>query len=249
MHVLGIDIGGFGIKGALVDVKRGTLVTEPLCLPTPTSAKPEEMALVVRDLCEHFQWHGITGAGFPAVVKKGVVTTAANIHSSWIGVNAENLFHETTGLSMHVLNDADAAGIAEMKFGAGKEFQNNVVILLTLGTGIGSAIFVNGILLPNTEFGHLQIRGRDAEKRASGAAKTREGLSWKAWSKRLLEFLIEMEKLFSPDLFIISGGVSKQTEEFFPYLKTATQLAPAQFFNQAGIVGAAMHAGQKASTS
>jgi len=245
MAVLGIDIGGFEIKGGLVDVKKGVLLTEHKTLATPLGAKPADVASVAGQIIQLFQWRGVIGAGFPAVVKSGVAMTAANIHHSWIGVNIEQLFLEITGSTVQVLNDADAAGIAEIEFGAGKGFKKGVVILLTIGTGIGSAIFVDGKLLPNSEFGHLLIRGKEAEKRASGAAKQKQNLSWKDWSNRFQELLNEMEKLFSPDVFILGGGVSKQADQFIPYLKTNARLIPAQFLNQAGIIGAAIYAHQK----
>ncbi len=249
MAVFGIDIGGSGIKGALVDVEKGILLTERTRLATPPGAKPEDVTSVVEQLVQLFQWQGVIGAGFPAVIRNGVVMTAANIHHSWIGVNAEQLFCDVTGNAVQVINDADAAGMAEMEFGAGKGHKKGVVVLLTIGTGIGSAIFVDGRLLPNSEFGHLQIRGKDAEKRASGAARQKKNLSWEDWSKRLQEFLSEMEKLLAPDVFILGGGVSKQADRFFPYLKTNARLIPAQFLNQAGIIGAAIYADQKISAA
>ncbi|NPV76870.1 MAG: ROK family protein [Anaerolineae bacterium] len=249
MAVLGIDIGGSGIKGALVDVEKGVLLTERTRLPTPPGAKPEDVTGVVKQLVQLFQWQGVIGVGFPAVIRNGVVMTAANIHPSWIGVNAEQLFRDVTGNAVHAINDADAAGIAEMEFGAGKGYKKGVVVLLTIGTGIGSAIFVDGTLLPNSEFGHLQIRGKDAEKRASGAARQKKNLSWEDWSKRLQELLSEMEKLLAPDVFILGGGVSKQADRFFPYLKTNARLISAQFLNQAGIIGAAIYADKKISTA
>lgn len=249
MTILGIDVGGSGIKGALVDVEKGVLVTERTRLPTPPGARPEDVALVVKQLIDRFQWQGLAGAGFPSVVRDGEILTAANIHESWIGVNAEHLFLKTTGISIPVLNDADAAGIAEMEFGAGNGYKKGVVILLTIGTGIGSAIFVDGSLLPNTEFGHLTIRGKDAERRASDAARQKKDLTWEGWARRLQEFLGEMEKLFAPDVFIIGGGVSKQADLFFPYLKTRARLIPAHFLNQAGIIGAALYADRRASAA
>jgi len=176
------------------------------------------------------------------VVIQGIIKTAANIDPSWIGINAENLLQETSGIPVHVLNDADAAGIAEINFGAGRAQKNGLVIVVTLGTGIGTAIFSGGVLVRNAEFGHLKIRGKDAEIRASDAARQKKKLSWKKWSARLSEYLQEMEKLFWPDLFIIGGGISEESERFFPYLKLRTKIVRAELLNQAGIVGAAVYA-------
>lgn len=240
MTLLGIDIGGTGIKGAPVDTETGQLTAERLRIPTPQPALPNAVADVVEQIAAHFNYRGPAGITFPAVVKKGVIYTAANVDDSWIGTNAGDLFSQHVGGPAYVVNDADAAGVAEMRFGAGKD-RPGVVIMVTLGTGIGSAVFLDGKLLPNSEFGHLQIRGRDAEKRASEKVREDKKLSWKQWSKRLSEFLNEMEKLFSPDLFIIGGGISKKSEKFFPHLKTKTEVivVPAQMRNEAGIIGAA----------
>ncbi len=240
MTLLGIDIGGTGIKGAPVDVETGQLTAERLRIPTPQPALPNAVADVVQQIAAHFNYQGPTGVTFPAVVKKGVIYTASNVDSSWIGTNAGELFSKHVGGPATVVNDADAAGIAEMRFGAGQD-RPGVVIMITLGTGIGSAIFLDGKLLPNAEFGHLQIRGKDAEKRASEKMREVKKLSWKQWAKRLSEYLNELEKLFSPDLFIIGGGISKKSEKFFPLLKTKTEVivVPAEMRNEAGIIGAA----------
>lgn len=241
MNLLGIDIGGTGIKGALVNAKTGELVSERFRIPTPQPALPNAVADVVEQIAANFKYRGPVGITFPAVVKQGVIYTAANVDETWIGTNAGELFGKhLSGGPVSVVNDADAAGIAEVRFGAGKN-RKGVVILLTLGTGIGSAIFLNGKLLPNTEFGHLQIRGKDAEKRASEMVREDKNLSWKNWSKRLSEYLVQMEKLFSPDLFILGGGVSKKADKFLSYLKTKTEviIVPAQMHNEAGIIGAA----------
>jgi len=240
MTLLGIDIGGTGIKGAPVDVETGDLVAERLRIPTPQPALPNSVADVVEQIAAHVKYKGPVGVTFPAVVKQGVIYTAANVDSSWIGTNAGDLFSRHVGGPVTLVNDADAAGVAEMRFGAGKD-RKGVVIMLTLGTGIGSAIFLDGKLLPNSEFGHLSIRGKDAEKRASEKMREDKKLSWKQWAARLSEFLNEMEKLFSPDLFIIGGGISKKSEKFFPHLKTQTEVivVPAQMRNEAGIIGAA----------
>ncbi|GAB4571577.1 MAG: ROK family protein [Anaerolineales bacterium] len=239
MQALGIDIGGSGIKGAPVNIKTGELQGERLRIKTPKGAKPQPVADVVAEIARSFQWNGTIGIGFPAPIKRGIVMMAANVSQKWIGINADELLTSATGCSCKVGNDADVAGMAEMAFGAGKG-EHGTVIMITLGTGIGTAIFYNGHLVPNTEFGHLQIKGMDAEHRASDAARQREDMSWKKYAKRLNTYLNEMEKLFWPDLFIIGGGISKQHEKFLPLLNLQTRITPAQFQNEAGIVGAAL---------
>lgn len=243
MEILGIDIGGSGIKGAPVNIKNGELTTERHRIPTPQPSEPDAVADVIAEMVQHFNWEGPIGCTFPAVIKRGVVHTAANVDKSWIGVNGEELFQAKTNCPVLLLNDADAAAIAEMEFGAGKG-RDGVVIIHTFGTGIGSAIFFNGQLLPNTEFGHLEIRCLEAEQRASAKNRTDEGLRWKTWAWRVNEFLGRMEALFWPDLFIIGGGVSRKHEKFLPLLTTRTEIIPAQMLNQAGIIGAAIAAGQ-----
>ncbi|MGA7391488.1 MAG: ROK family protein [Terrimicrobiaceae bacterium] len=240
MTLLGIDIGGTGIKGAPVDVETGQLTAERFRIETPQPSVPNAVADVVKQVAAHFNYSGPAGVTFPAVVKHGVTYTAANVDRSWIGTNAGELFSRHIGGPVTVVNDADAAGVAEMRFGAGKD-RNGVIILVTLGTGIGSAVFLDGQLLPNSEFGHLMIRGKAAERRASEKVRVDKKLSWKQWAKRISEFLNEMEKLFSPDLFIIGGGISKKAEKFFPFLTTRTEviIVPAQMRNEAGIIGAA----------
>lgn len=241
MHVLGIDIGGSGIKGAPVDTTTGELIKPRHRIPTPQPSKPEAVATVVGEIARHFSWNGPVGCTFPAIVQQGIVHSAANVDQSWIGTNGKALFEQETGCPVILLNDADAAGIAEMTFGAGKG-HDGVVMILTFGTGIGSAIFTNGQLLPNTELGHLVIRGKDAELRASERAREEHEWGWKAWSKRVNEYLAYVEALFSPDLFIFGGGVSKHNQEFFHLLQTRAPIVPAAFFNEAGIVGAALAA-------
>lgn len=241
MEMLGIDIGGSGIKGAMVDTAAGDFLTDRLRVPTPQPSKPKPVSNVVKQIVRHFDWHGPIGCTFPAVVQRGVTLTASNVHEDWIGADAKSMLEKRTGNPVAVLNDADAAGIAEMKFGAGRD-RSGLVIILTLGTGIGSAIFINGQLLPNTEFGHLKIRGEIAEHRSSDRARQLKGYSWKKWGKQLSEYLRYMEFLFTPDLFIIGGGVSKQYQKFFPHISCQTEIAPAQLRNRAGIVGAAMAA-------
>jgi polyphosphate glucokinase len=240
MTLLGIDIGGTGIKGAPVNVETGELLGERFRIPTPQPSLPNAVADVVGQIAQHFNYRGPAGVTFPAIVKKGVIFSAANVDPAWIGTNGNELFASHVGGPVEVVNDADAAGIAEMRFGAGRD-REGVVILLTLGTGIGSAIFLNGQLLPNSEFGHLKIRGKDAEKRASEKVREDKDLTWKAWSKAFNEYLNELEALFSPDLFIIGGGASKKAGKFLPLLKTKTEvlIVPAQMQNEAGIIGAA----------
>lgn len=239
MRVLGIDVGGSGIKGAPVETKTGKLVAERVRIKTPKNAEPEPVAEVVAEIAKSFAWNGPIGIGFPAPIKSGITLMAANVSEKWIGLNADELFTKLTGCDCTMINDADAAGLAEMKFGAGKG-QQGTVIMITLGTGIGTAIFHRGNLLPNTEFGHLGMDGNEAEHLASDAARQRDDLSWKKYAKRLNKYLAEMQKLFWPDLFIIGGGISKQSEKYIPLLKIETPVVPAQFLNEAGIVGSAL---------
>ncbi len=243
MHILGIDVGGSGIKGAPVDIETGQLLAERIRIKTPKDGEPEPVAEVVNQIAQSFNWTGPIGIGFPAPIKSGVALMAANVSEKWIGTNADDLFTKVTGCDCTMINDADAAGLAEMTFGAGRG-QPGTVILLTLGTGIGSAIFHRGHLLPNTEFGHMRMKGQDAEFRTSDAARQREDLSWEKYAKRLNKYLKIMEKLFWPDLFIIGGGISKESEKYLPLLTIATPVVPAQLLNEAGIVGAALGARQ-----
>jgi polyphosphate glucokinase len=242
MKILGVDVGGSGIKGAPVDTNTGRLLAERIRIKTPKKAEPKPVADVVKQIATSFHWKGPIGIGFPAPVKGGVTLMAANVSKKWVGLNADKLFTKTTRCDCTMINDADAAGLAEMKFGAGRK-QRGTVIMITLGTGIGTAIFHQGNLLPNTEFGHLDMDGMDAEHRASDAVRQDEGLSWKKYAKRLNKYLSAMEKLFWPDLFIVGGGISKESEKFIPLLKIDTPVRPAQFLNEAGIVGAALAAG------
>jgi polyphosphate glucokinase len=241
MEILGVDIGGSGIKGAPVNVESGQLVAERHRIPTPKPSVPDAVGDVVAKVVKHFSWQGPIGCTFPAIIKAGVAYSAANVHRDWIGTNGQKLLAKKTGCPVLLLNDADAAGIAEMTFGAGKGRQG-VVIMLTLGTGIGSAIFVDGQLVPNTEFGHMELRGKDAEDLASDRIRKKEDLSWKKWAARLDEFLGRMESLFSPDLFIIGGGVSKKYDKYLHLLHTRAEIIPARMLNQAGIIGAALAA-------
>ncbi len=239
MQILGIDVGGTGIKGAPVDIDSGELTAERIRIKTPKSGEPEPIADVVAEIARSFNYSGPIGIGFPAPIKGGVAMMAANISPKWVGVNADELFSRTTGCECHLINDADAAGLAEMKFGAGRG-QPGTVIMLTLGTGIGTAIFSRGNLIPNTEFGHLDMKGKDAEHRASAVVREREKLSWKKYARRLNKYLLQMEKLFWPDLFIIGGGISKESQRYLPHLTIQTPIVTAQLFNEAGIVGAAL---------
>ncbi len=241
MQILGIDIGGSGIKGAPVDIENGTLTAERHRIPTPQPSLPEDVGDVVAEIVQHFEWKGPIGCTFPAIIKEGVAFSAANVDPSWIGANGQELISNKTGCPTILVNDADAAGIAEMEFGAGRG-EKGLVILLTLGTGIGSAFFINGILVPNTELGHLEIRGKDAEARASDRVREEKELSWEKWAERLDEYFQRVEFLFSPDLIIIGGGVSKKHDKFLPLLHTRARMVPAQLFNDAGIVGAALAA-------
>jgi len=243
--VLGIDVGGTGIKGAPVDTRTGALLADRHRIPTPHPATPEVVADVVGELARFFEWDGPAGATFPAVVKQGVAHTAANVDESWIGADAAALFAKAIGGTVTVVNDADAAGIAEMRFGAARGHQG-VVLVVTLGTGIGSALFVGGALVPNTELGHLQMDGQDAEDLAAESVREKDELSWKKWSKRLDEYLQMLERLFSPDLFVIGGGVSKKSGKFIPRLDLNTDVVPAVLLNEAGIVGAALAHAERA---
>jgi polyphosphate glucokinase len=243
MHALGIDIGGTGMKAAPVDVATGKLLAARQKIETPHPAVPDAMAGVVKELTASFGWSGPVGITFPGVVIDGVTRTAHNLDKSWIGMDAAALFSKATGNPVRVLNDADAAGVAEMKFGAGVG-ERGTVLLLTFGTGIGSALFTQGVLVPNTEFGHIEIRGRDAESRASEHAKELHGLSWGKWAERVEEYLEHIEALLSPNLIIVGGGISKESDKWVPRLTgIRARIVPAALLNDAGIVGAAMATG------
>jgi polyphosphate glucokinase len=240
VEVLGIDIGGTGIKAAPVDVDTGTLTAARVKVPTPRPALPDAVSAAVGELVRGFGWTGPAGITFPGVVTGGTIQTAANLEPEWIGVDGAALFAEVTGLTVRVINDADAAGLAEMRFGAGVG-ETGTVLMLTFGTGIGSALFTAGVLVPNTEFGHIEIRGKDAEKRASEHAREVHDLSWGKWAGRVDEYLHHMEALLSPDLFIIGGGVSRQSAKFLPRITgLRARIVPAAMHNDAGIAGAAM---------
>ena len=245
--VLGIDIGGTGMKAAPVDTATGELVAERHRILTPRPAVPDTMAAVFARLTAHFDWTGPVGATLPAVIKAGVARTAANIDQSWIGTDVAAAFARSSGCDVTVVNDADAAGIAEMEFGIGKG-RGGVVMMITLGTGIGTALFVDGRMLPNTELGHIMMGKTEAEARASDSARQRLGLSWGKWAKRLDAYLLELERLLSPDLFILGGGVSKRHDRFIPRLTTHAPVVAAGLLNEAGIVGAAVASQQAAGT-
>ncbi len=240
----GIDIGGSGIKGAVVDVRTGKLLTERERIPTPVPSTPDAVAGVVAELVGKHGWTGEIGATFPAIVRHGVTLSAANVDKSWIGTDADAVFTKATDQDVLVLNDADAAGLAESRFGAAKGVRG-VVIVLTLGTGIGSALLLDGNLVPNTELGHLEIDGRDAERRAAASARDRHGLSWAAWAKRVDHYLARVEALFSPDLFVLGGGVSKHADKWLSKIHLDTPIKTAELLNDAGIVGAALAANQR----
>ncbi len=244
MQTLGIDIGGSGIKGALVDVEKGEMVTERHRIATPQPSTPAAVAAVVNDIVRHFDYQGPVGVTFPAIVQRGVTKTAANVDKSWIDAPAQTIFSEATGQPVFVLNDADAAGVAEMTFGAGRDLQNGIVIMLTFGTGIGSAIFHDRKLLPNTEFGHvpMPMKGLIAEHYCSDRTRKEQDLKWGEWGTRVDHYLALMELLFSPDVFIVGGGVSKRFDKFLPKLRRNARVVVAQLLNEAGIVGAAMYA-------
>jgi polyphosphate glucokinase len=240
MRALGIDIGGTGIKAAPVDVRTGKLLADRQKIETPRPALPDSVAEVVKQLTAAFNWSGPVGITFPGVVVDGVTRTAANLAPAWIGLDAAALFAKAAGNPVRVLNDVDAAGTAEMTFGAGVG-ELGTVLMLTFGTGIGSAVFTRGILVPNTEFGHIEIRGQDAEKRASERAKDLHDMSWEKWAGRVDEYLQHVEALLSPQLIIVGGGISKQSEKWVPRLTgIRARVVPAALHNDAGIVGAAM---------
>jgi polyphosphate glucokinase len=242
--VFGVDIGGSGMKGAIVDLDRGELLTDRVKYPTPYPSTPDAMAKVVARLVGQAGWTGLVGTTFPAVIQHGIARTAANVDKSWIGTDVDAVFTEATGLDVTVLNDADAAGLAEVRYGAAKGVAG-VVILLTFGTGIGSGLFLDGHLVPNTELGHLELDGVDAEKRAASSVKDNEHLSYKQWAKRVQRYMSHVESLFTPDLFLIGGGVSKAAERWVPLLDLRTPVRVAKMLNNAGIVGAALAARER----
>jgi polyphosphate glucokinase len=238
---IGIDIGGTGIKGGVVDLDSGELISDRIKLPTPEGGKPDDIVETTKEIVDRLAAEDPTatvGVCFPAIIKSGITLSAANVSKKWIGFHAEDLFEKTLGRKIHFVNDADAAGYAESSFGAAKGV-DGLVLMTTLGTGIGSALIYNGVLVPNAELGHLEIDGHDAESRAAYSAKEREDLDWDHWAKRLQKYYSTLEFLFSPDLFIVGGGVSKSYEQFLPLLDLKTKIVPATHRNNAGILGAA----------
>lgn len=239
-NILGIDIGGSGIKGSIIDISNGILLYERIRIETPPLATPNQIAEIVKEIANEFKYEGIIGCGFPAVVKDGVVKTAANISKKSININIKELLTNVTGRKTYVYNDADAAGYSEIEFGYGKDIPGTI-LFLTIGTGIGSALFVNGKLLPNTELGHLFMKNKkEAEKYTSDAVRQRQNLSWQAWSLRFDKFLQYVDFIFNPDLIIIGGGASKKFEKFKDFITIKTQVVPAKLLNNAGMIGAAM---------
>ncbi|GAB6897809.1 polyphosphate--glucose phosphotransferase [Kineosporia succinea] len=238
----GIDIGGSGIKGAPVDLSAGRFAADRLRIPTPSPSTPGAVADVVAEIVASFgdaSGTGPIGVTFPAVIQHGVARTAANVDKTWIDTDVDTLFTARLGRSVHVVNDADAAGVAEARFGAAKDARGTVIVV-TLGTGIGSAVLLDGKLVPNTELGHLEIDGHDAEHRAADSARERDDLSWEKWAHRLQTYFRTVENLFWPDLFVVGGGVSKKSEKYLPLLDIRTPIVPAQLLNDAGIIGAAV---------
>jgi polyphosphate glucokinase len=240
-QMLGIDIGGSGIKAALVDIDTGSLTSERRRVATPSPSTPDAVAAAVAELVRPFERTPRVGSTFPAVIHHGVALSAANVDHSWIGVDVAALLSRAVDADVSVLNDADAAGLAEMRIGAGRD-EPGTVLVLTFGTGIGSALFVNGVLVPNTELGHLELRGSEAEKVAAEAVRERQGLSWSKWARRVQRYLRHLQMLLNPDLFILGGGASKRAEQWLPEIEIGTPIRIAQLLNNAGIVGAAMFA-------
>lgn len=240
-YVLGIDVGGSGIKGAPVDIKRGEMLGERLRIDTPQPATPKAVAKTFAELVSMHDWKGPIGCGFPAIVQHGVARSAANIDKKWIGENVEKLFSTVSGCPVTVINDADAAGLAAVRFGAGKKAAGTV-LMLTLGTGIGSALFVDGKLVPNTEFGHLYFKGMIAEHYAANSVRKNQNLSWEEWGGRFNEYLLHIERILSPDMIILSGGASKHFHEYQNLITTRTKIIPSTMLNNAGTVGAAIYA-------
>lgn len=245
MAILGIDIGGSGIKANLVDVATGKVVAERFKLDTPQPSIPAAVAGAVAEVVDHFGYSGPVGCTFPAIIRQGVALSASNVDAGWIGTDARLLFEQTTSRPVTVINDADAAGMAEMRFGAGRD-RRGVVMILTFGTGIGSAMFLDGVLIPNTELGHLQLAGYESvEDWASSKAKTDEDLSYAEWAGRVDRYLHHLARIFSPELFIIGGGISRKFDKFGRFLTVGVETVPAELKNEAGIVGAAMAAASR----
>lgn len=239
MDVFGLDIGGSGIKGAPVNAESGELLRERIRVPTPEAATPDEVVTAAIEVVSSSGWDGPVGCGFPGVVKEGVIRTAANVADEFIGFDLQTRLQKELGTPVRIVNDADAAGLAEMRWGAGRGVEGTV-LMLTIGTGIGTALFIEGKLVPNTELGHIEMHGREAELWAADRIRKVEDLSWKKWAWRVEEYLQKMEALLWPDLIIIGGGVSKKSEKFLPRIETRTRVVPAEMLNEAGIAGAAL---------
>lgn len=245
MQILGIDVGGTGIKGAMVETSTGVLVSERIRIKTPRPATPEAIGITLKDIVDRHNWTGPVGIGFPAAIQHGISRTAANIDKAFIGLPVAEYFSVQAACTAYVANDADVAGLAEMRFGAGKDV-SGVVLIVTIGTGLGTALFSNGQLLPNTELGHVLLdNGIEAESYASEAVRICDNLEWKVWGKRFNRYLTTMENLFWPDLIILGGGASKKLHKFAPLITTQSPIVPAMFLNQAGIVGAALFAEER----
>ena len=245
-EILGIDIGGSGIKGALVDTEKGDFASDRLRLDTPSSGKPEEMLKLIEELIHHFRYEGPIGIGFPGVVQRNRIQTAANLHADWVGTDLQKELSERTGRQAHVLNDADSAGYAEVRYGAAKDVPD-VVLVVTLGTGIGTSLYTDGKLVPNTELGHVYLEnGKIAEPWAAELARKQDKLKWPQWGKRVNVYLNELHKLFWPELVVIGGGVSKKFDKWKDALETPMKVVPATLENRAGIVGAAIWAQEHA---
>ncbi|MEM9918576.1 MAG: ROK family protein [Bacteroidota bacterium] len=244
--MLGVDVGGSGIKGGLVNIQTGEMLGERFRVETPKPSKPEAVAEAFKKVIAHFEWNDVVGCGFPSVVKNGVTMTAANIDKEWVGTNAKEILSNACGHEVFIRNDADLAGLAEIKFGVGKDSQEGTNLLITIGSGLGSALFVNGQLVPNTEFGHLYLKGHRviAEHYAADSIRKREDLSWKVWGKRFNQYLQHLESLFTPNMIILGGGASKKYAKFSDQLELRTKVIPAKLLNSAGIIGAAYLAHQ-----
>lgn len=242
-HGLGIDIGGTGIKGAVIDLSDGSLVTDRFRIPTPQPSTPDNVCDVVAQIVDRSGFTGDVGITLPSVIQGGIARTAANIDPSWIGLDVAGVLRERLGMPVTAINDADAAGLAEMRYGSGAGI-NGTVLMLTFGTGIGSALFIDGILVPNTELGHIEVDGRDGEKRAAGSVKTAKNLSYGQWAKRVSRYLHVLEQGLWPDLIIVGGGISKKADKWVPYLTNRTPVRVATLLNNAGIAGAALLAAQ-----
>ncbi len=245
---LGIDVGGSGIKGAIVDLKKGELITERFRVPTPKPSLPSALGEAFNEVVEHFQWNDVIGCGFPAIIKDGISYSASNIHKKWMGANVSKILGKASGCKVLVSNDADVAGLAEVHYGAGRN-ATGTILMITIGSGLGSGLFINGELVPNSELGHVYLKDMDiiAERYAADSARKNEGLSWEEWGLRFDKYLRHIEFLFSPDLFILGGGGSKKFDQFSHVLTCKTETVPAELKNHAGIIGAAYYANKKKS--